>query len=118
MLTLKQAIEQKYGRLATRTDKNGLTVLAGRAKSIASAPWLQPWCGYARKDGGTTKLWPAADIDRWATVFDHNREEYLRELLEDPRPEVAEGVRTQLVMLAAKERLPDYARALLEHVAA
>lgn len=116
MYTLQEAIQAKYGKLATRLDKNGFTVLAGRAKSIASAPWLQPWCGHALRDGGTRKLWPMSDIHRWATVFDHNREEYIRELLTDPRREVAEGVQAQLVLLAGRGRLPDYARALLEHI--
>ena len=116
LLSLTEAITRKYGRLDTRTGSNGYTVLAGRAKSISASPWLQPWCGFAMRDG-SVRVWPEEDIDIWCQVFDHNREQYLADLLEDERSLVRDGVRTQLAALQHRKTLPNYARDLFENIA-
>lgn len=115
-LSLKEAVVIKYGVIDTRVDKHGYTQPAGKAKTIMCSPQLQPWFGFAYKDGRSL-TWPREDVDRWAAVFNHNRAVYAENLLHDEREEVRQGVLQQLKYLSARGRLPEDVVAVLETVA-
>lgn len=107
LLTVLEAIEMKYGEVTFRQDKYGYRHPAGKTKTIASSPELQPWFGFALREGrGAAKHWPAEDVKRWTRVWSHSRDVYAEELLNDERPDVRAGVYHQLCALREKGRLP------------
>lgn len=95
MLTIDGACQEKFG-VSARGEAGRRYV--GPGQTIATNPQYQPWFGFALRMG-QRKYWPARDVERWVEVWEHNRSEYLLELLEDEREEVRQGVLDQAIRL-------------------
>ena len=114
---IEQKIKQSILDLKTPGQANYSIRQAAELKgapknTINTHEYLQPWAGFSYREG-IKKYWPAPAVEEWLEIFDHNRMEYFRKLLNHENREIADGVRMQLNRLAGSGKLPEKYLALL-----